>query len=152
MHIGLLACAHAGLQGRGRARSAFIRRAVSDAYYALFHSLAEMCANSLVGSTRRRTEAWRRVYRTLDHVQVREKLRRADVSAIHPAVSKIAPNFARLQDARHAADCDPKSAFRRRGAAIMLLNIAEAAISDIEALLAAARLELSAALATKRRR
>jgi hypothetical protein len=141
-----------GLQGRGRLPSAFIRRAVSDSYYALFHALAGMRADSLVGSTRgRRSNAWRRVYRSLDHGQVREELRRPDVVAIHLHIGKIGSDFARLQDARHAADYDPMSDFRRRDDAVPLLIVADDAISAIEALPTDVRLELAAVLATKRR-
>jgi hypothetical protein len=152
MHRGLLARARVGLQGRGRLRSAFIRRAVSDSYYALFHALAGMCADCLVGSTRRRSDAWRRVYRSLDHGQVREELRKPDVVGIHFNIGKIGSDFARLQDARHAADYDPMSDFRRRDDAVPLLIVAEDAISAIEALPADVRLELAAALVAKRRR
>ena len=152
MHRDLLTRGRMGLHGRGRVRSVFVRRAISDAYYALFHALAHMCADTLVGSTRRRSEAWRRIYRTLDHTQVREELRRPEVKAIHPMLVDFAADFARLQDARHVADYDPAPAFRRRDDALALLNVAETAISDIEALPADARLELSAALVAKRRR
>ena len=152
MHRALLQRARNGLEGRGRLRSVFIRRTISDAYYALFHAIAAMCADSLVGSTRRNGEAWRRIYRTLDHGPVREELRRPESRAIHPGITKIASDFARLQDARHDADYDPTTEFRRRDEAIAFVNIAEAAIADIEALPADVRLELSAALVAKRRR
>ncbi len=79
-------------------------------------------------------------------------MRRADVIAIHPGIAKLALDFSRLQDARHVADYDPATVFRHRRDAVALLSVAEDAISAIEALPVDARLALSAALATKRRR
>ena len=61
---------------RGRPRQADLRRAISTAYYALFHTLAGNCANLLVGgraSTRTR-QAWRQLYRALDHGQVKRRM------------------------------------------------------------------------------
>ena len=54
---------------RGRPRQTELRRAVSAAYYALFHTLANSCATTLVGSTRanRDQTAWRQTYRSLEH-------------------------------------------------------------------------------------
>ncbi len=42
-----------------------LRRAVSTAYYAVFHCLADAAANLFVG--RSRGSAWPRVYRALEH-------------------------------------------------------------------------------------
>ena len=54
---------------RGRPRQAELRRAVSAAYYALFHSLALCCAERLAGSSRasRRDQSWIQTYRALEH-------------------------------------------------------------------------------------
>ena len=53
--------------GRGRPLESDLRRAVSTAYYALFHGLAECCANELVGRNMRGQAAWVRTYRALNH-------------------------------------------------------------------------------------
>jgi uncharacterized protein (UPF0332 family) len=52
-------------------------RAVSTAYYAIFDCLCSLCANQLVGPVEPgspASEAWVRVYRSLDHKQVSEAL------------------------------------------------------------------------------
>jgi uncharacterized protein (UPF0332 family) len=52
-------------------------RAVSTAYYAIFDCLCSLCANHLVGPVdpdSQDSEAWVRVYRSLDHKQVSEAL------------------------------------------------------------------------------
>ena len=53
----------------GRPRQAELRRAVSAAYYALFHALARCCADTLVGATpaSRSQTAWTQTYRALEH-------------------------------------------------------------------------------------
>ena len=65
----------AGQPSRGRPLETNLRRAVSTAYYALFHCLAECCADMIVGgpgSNRNRT-AWLRVYRALQHGTARNR-------------------------------------------------------------------------------
>ena len=52
-----------------RPTQASLRRAVSTAYYAMFHCLAYAAANVLVG--RDRSPAWHRVYRALEHGRAR---------------------------------------------------------------------------------
>ncbi len=55
-----------------------VRRAASNAYYALFHALAESNASALIGapSDPLTASAWSRVYRGLDHVTARRELQR----------------------------------------------------------------------------
>ena len=49
-------------------RQADLKRAVSTAYYALFHTLAQTCADHLIGTgLRRNNPAWSQVYRSLEH-------------------------------------------------------------------------------------
>jgi hypothetical protein len=51
-----------------RPRQADLRRAVSTAYYAVFHALARQCADRFVGTGHNRSRpAWQQVYRALDH-------------------------------------------------------------------------------------
>ena len=46
-----------------------LRRAISAAYYAVFHSFCQNCADTLVGTSKRKrpNRAWQQVYRGLDH-------------------------------------------------------------------------------------
>jgi hypothetical protein len=147
----LLKRARAGLFGRGRTRSVFLRRAVSDAYYAVFHALAALCADNLVGASKRSSEAWRRIYRGIDHVRAREEFRRADVRKMHRGVERIAPAFIELQDARHQADYDPLNRLSRRADAEAFIGVAEIALADIDALPPDVGIELAACLLLKRR-
>jgi len=49
-----------------------LRRAVSTVYYALFHGLAECCADELFNRNMRGQPGWVRIYRGLNHRQARE--------------------------------------------------------------------------------
>ena len=47
-------------QGRGAPRQADLRRAISTAYYSVFHAIVTNATDDLVGSTQRQTTAWPR--------------------------------------------------------------------------------------------
>jgi hypothetical protein len=143
--------ARAGLQGRGRLRTAFLRRSVSDAYYALFHALAALCADNLVGVSKPNSEAWRRIYRGIDHARAKDEFRRADVRNLHANVGRFAPAFVQLQEARHAADYDPQNTLSRRADALTFIRIAELALADLNTLPPETSMELAACLLTRRR-
>ena len=53
----------------GRPRETDLRRAISTAYYAVFHCLAAYGADTLVGGpgSNRDLRAWNRMYRSLEH-------------------------------------------------------------------------------------
>lgn len=92
---------------QGRPRQVYLRRAVSSAYYALFHGLAQCCADQLVGSGKSGTEAWRRTYRALDHGFGKGALIEASARLDNQDLDLFAGAFAFLQSARHEADYDP---------------------------------------------
>lgn len=95
-------------------RRADLRRAVSTAYYALFHALASEVADRLVGARRRFTPAWVRVYRALEHGTVRDRLERfASEKTTSEGLRLLCVTFAQLQSERHHADYDPLARFRR---------------------------------------
>jgi hypothetical protein len=98
----------AGQDGRGRPRQAYLRRSLSTTYYALFHALAELCADELIGVTRVKTEPWRQVYRALEHGFAKNALNQNVVQDIDPAAKIFADAFIDLQEKRHTADYDPK--------------------------------------------
>ena len=147
----LLRRARSGIVGNRRVRSAYLRRAVSDAYYALFHALAFTCANCLVGVTKRDSAAWRRIYRSLEHGRAKEEFGRAEIRALHQGIATIGAAFKQLQEARHAADYDPATTLRRRSDAEALIGIAETAISDVDALPPDMASELAASLIVRKR-
>lgn len=101
---------------RGRPRQADLCRAVSAAYYALFHTLAGCGADLLVGGTRRSRSqpAWEQTYRALEHGHAAHQCRNASVMARFPgAVQDFGEWFVALQSQRHYADYAPNTAFTR---------------------------------------
>ena len=62
------------------------RRAVSTAYYALFHCLAESSANLLAGEdpANRSRRAWRQAYRALNHGAVKNRSSRREFKTEFP--------------------------------------------------------------------
>ena len=89
--------------GRRRPSQANLRRAVSTAYYAVFHCLAGAAADLLIGQ--RRSPAWHRVYRALEHGRAKTACeRKREMAGFPPEIRDFANTFAILQDARHQAD------------------------------------------------
>ena len=96
--------------GVGRPRQAELRRAVSTAYYAMFHTLARCCADTLVGATRARRsqQAWRQTYRSLEHGLARNQCSNRTMLRRFPQpIRKFAEMFVNMQYLRHIADYDP---------------------------------------------
>ena len=95
-----------------------LRRAVSTAYYAIFHALANSNADTLIGTRTNRedSEAWNRTYRALDHGTARSRFRQASQMASFPnAVREFAETFNRLQGERHTANYNPDHTFTVSG-------------------------------------
>ena len=102
--------------GRGRPRQAELRRAISAAYYALFHTLALCGANTLVGAARvnRSQSEWIQVYRALEHGYARNQCNnRAAMSRFSPAIQDFGDMFSEMQFQRQTADYDPNASFSR---------------------------------------
>ena len=103
----------------GRPRQAELRRAVSAAYYALFHTLANSCADLLVGTkaANRSDQAWRQAYRSIDHGHVKRQCterRPKRVLRRFPAdIQDFAAHFVKMQNQRHLADYDPFEYYKR---------------------------------------
>ena len=89
-----------------------LRRAISTAYYAMFHALASSNADCLVGTPHDQlTEhGWSRVYRGLNHNAARRNLMQ-HWSLFSPQIRHFAHVFEQLQDQRHLADYDPNKTF-----------------------------------------
>jgi hypothetical protein len=147
----LLDRARIALSGRRRQKTVYLRRAVSDAYYAIFHALCINNADYLVGVTRRGSEAWARIYRGLDHSKAKELFRRSAFQSRSPNFEIIAAAFIELQEQRHLADYDPTPNFRSRGQVGPIIRLSELAIQAIEALPADDARLLASLLITKDR-
>ena len=100
----------------GEPRPTELRRAVSSAYYALFHCLARSCADAVAGGSQapRNAAAWRQAYRALEHGEARKRCSRVDVMRAYPvAIRNFAEHLLAMQADRHAADYDPYASFDR---------------------------------------
>lgn len=90
-------------------RQVDLRRAVSTAYYALFHAIAKSPADCLVGTSQanRPNRAWAQAYRSLDHGYAKTACEAARNMAFPQDIKDCADVFVELQKARHDADYDP---------------------------------------------
>jgi len=122
-----------------------LRRAVSTAYYAVFHKILRLAAGRFVGEAHSHTAAYRLLYRGFDHGRVnevceaidkpmmnkafRDSLGRAAVSA---EMRDFAGAFHSLRDARHSADYDP--GYRLTTIVVdRIIQMAETAMADLDA-------------------
>ncbi|MFN6955541.1 MAG: hypothetical protein ACK4PG_12170 [Acetobacteraceae bacterium] len=123
-------------EGRGTTKQARLRRALSTAYYAVFHALCEFVATGLVGGNTKEApqRARAQVYRALDHHKAKTRLKslfqngrfRTDLR-FPQAVETFAVAFENLQEERHRADYDPLAKFGR-GEVRLLIDEAKAAV------------------------
>jgi hypothetical protein len=104
----------------GPPRQVDLRRAISAAYYAVFHFILTAAANQVVGVTKRTTAEYGRVYRSIDHRAIRDlcdDLKKPTPPAKYnahmpatgfgPNIAAFAAAFVDLQEKRHGADYDP---------------------------------------------
>ena len=126
---------------RGRPRQTELCRAVSAAYYDLFHTLALSGANALAGSSRasRNQPAWRQTYRALEHGHTRNQcLNRPAMNSFPSEIQNLGRLFVRMQNRRHSADYDPYARLAR-GDVMRLIEATEEAIARFENTAAADR-------------
>lgn len=113
----LLGTAHVLLSSaEGKPTEASLRRAISSAYYALFHCLSRECADLLIGGSGpdRSGAAWRQVYRALEHGPAKTKCRKREMIRKFPdEIQNFARTFADIQEKRHSADYDPFAQFTK---------------------------------------
>lgn len=132
-----------GLAGR--------RRAVSTAYYAVFHALARLCADELLGSdsAARETEDYERVYRALEHKSMKavfeSKLK--DIRAFR----EIGDRVVSLQSKRHDADYRPSSHHVHEAEIHEILETARSIVNLIDLLPARDRRTLAVRLIIRNR-
>ena len=114
-----------------RPRQADLKRAISTAYYTLFHAMAQDAADVLVGvGTDRPDTAWTQVYRGLQHGEAKNacmQVRNLDFPA---GVVTCAEAFVLLQERRHSADYDPNHRVLRADA-LRAIGLAETAIDAL---------------------
>ena len=133
----------------GRPRQASLRRAVSTAYYALFHALAYLSADSLVG-WRKPWASFTPIYRTLDHSQSKKVFK--ELIAHGGDLALIGGTFIKLQEYRHAADYDPEAFRLSRADTLDLIDEVRKAMALIGALSSEDGLQLATQLIARKAR
>lgn len=104
----------------GAPRQVDLRRAVSAAYYAVFHAILRAVADELIGPSKQNTPEYDLVYRSLGHARLREfcedvkkstlpaKMKSyAPSTGFGPKIRALAATVVELQEKRHRADYDP---------------------------------------------
>jgi hypothetical protein len=104
----------------GAPRQADLRRAISTAYYALFHAVLTEVADIFAGRNQRHTPRYALVYRSIDHKALRELCEDLVKSTppqrysghiprggFGPDLVAVATAVVDLQEKRHLADYDP---------------------------------------------
>lgn len=103
---------------RGAPPQVNLRRAISAAYYGVFHHLLADAADAMVGKTRRGEPGYGIVYRAFEHGRMRDRAGRAinlpdkiahrlGIAAFSNLLRNGAAAFVALQAERHKADYDP---------------------------------------------
>lgn len=128
-----------------RPRQVDLRRAVSNAYYAVFHAALTAAADNAVGPGARASAPYRLVYRSVDHRTLRElckEIQKTTPSAKYRQyvpqgrfganIRAFAEAMVDLQERREAADYDPLETFNR-SAARFAINQGRSALHRFEA-------------------
>ncbi len=100
-----------------------LRRAVSAAYYALFHTAAISVSDHVVSRSRRNTREWAFAARSLDHRKLKEVCQNVvrptgkyrdliPPTLFQPDLKDFAEAVVDLQEKRHQADYNPLAEFR----------------------------------------
>ncbi len=91
-----------------------MRRAISTAYYALFHALAASNADLIAGHPQSNLSsyAWERVYRRLDHGRAQNNLR-GILNRLSQTGQSFARTFIDLNEQRNEADYNPNASITR---------------------------------------
>lgn len=131
--------------------SAFRRRAVSTAYYAVFHALAKACADRLL-PVENSTREYERVYRALDHGPLKSAAERErnDLLKGSPRVLDLLDLVVLLQAERERADyLPPVSGVFSLDRTRELIEQARIVVREVESLTDAERDKLAVSLMFK---
>jgi uncharacterized protein (UPF0332 family) len=127
------------------------RRAVSTAYYAVFHALAQLCADELLGGrSDRRSEGYERVYRSLEHGALKKAFKEEPLRRV-AALEKIGNRVAELQSERIRSDYLPSRALYTKDQCLSLVQSAKSTVRSISALSEVDRKSLAVHLLFKNR-
>jgi uncharacterized protein (UPF0332 family) len=128
----------------GAPRQVDIRRAISAAYYSVFHYVMTMAADEFIGNTKRRDQRYTLVYRSVDHRTFKELcieiIKNTPTARYRTYINSCNFNvdiksFARavpeLQEKRHIADYDPSQRVRTSNASLAI-SMARSAIAAFD--------------------
>jgi hypothetical protein len=117
--------------GVGRPRQVDVRRAISAAYYGLFHAVTTAAADLVVGQNNRSQARYGLVYRSIDHNRLREFCKDVQKQTLPEKYRRYAPQggfgadirtfataVAELQEKRHTADYDPMAQMKQSDAIV----------------------------------
>jgi hypothetical protein len=117
----------------GAPRQVDLRRAISAAYYGVFHFVLTAAADEIVGRSRRGTDLYALVYRSIGHRSLRElcnEVRKQQLPARYqkyspkggfgPDLQAFADALTELQEQRHVADYDPSTRIKTSDAAVAI--------------------------------
>jgi uncharacterized protein (UPF0332 family) len=107
-------------ESRGAPRQIDLRRAISNAYYAVFHAIAAYTADTIVGRKYRSTPRYALAYRNVEHRTLRslcdevpknkrtaKYLQYVPDDGFGSDIVAFAAAVVELQEKRHLADYDP---------------------------------------------
>lgn len=129
----------------GAPRQVDLRRAISAAYYGLFHFCLGAAADEFIGVGQRATSRYALVYRSIDHRTLKDICAEAKKRAppakyapyipaggFDPNIQAFSTAAIELQEKRHMADYDPLTKFRTSDAKLAV-GTAEAPFADFKA-------------------
>lgn len=126
------------------------RRAVSTAYYAVFHALAGLCADELLGRLDSRSQDYVRVYRSLEHGTLKTAFNAPPLNRVG-TLQKIGSSVVELQSERIRSDYRPSQALYTKDQCRALIELAKSVITAIAALPQSDRRSLAVSLLFKNR-
>jgi uncharacterized protein (UPF0332 family) len=128
----------------GRPRQADVRRAISAAYYGIFHAMITKAVDQFVGATNRDKSQFGLVYRSVSHSRLRELCNEVQKSTLsnkyRPYVPSagfgahivaVAEAIVDLQEKRHSADYDVMIRMNRSDA-VLAIATARAALGRFD--------------------
>jgi hypothetical protein len=128
----------------GPPRQVDLWRAISAAYYGVFHFCLAAAANEFVGAKHQTTRRYALAYRSIDHKALRdiclEAKRPTPTAKYHPYIPEqgFGPNIQEfatatidLQEKRHKADYNPQPRFRTLDATLAI-SAARSAVRQFE--------------------
>jgi hypothetical protein len=134
-----------GESNKGAPNQARLRRAVSTAYYALFHAMARQTTDAFVGANQRGQPRYEIVYRGFEHQLMKKGCETVDKHTLGAKAAKalgtntasqsirdVASAFVTLQERRHWADYAPIGKITRSEARD-LVDLAEFAAEKLVA-------------------